>query len=174
MGERNQPRSNVSALCCLPGHSCPLAVLPLERSLTETHARCCQEPTEGCHIQPGVALLPRTRSVPKPPPTRCIQMLAASQTDAKASQPIPRPRSWQPLTSRPSWPRGQKPQEPTGGMCQASLCGRQVRSPQPGSTDCSQNLLDEGVVQDRPAPGAIRLSGCDGLNCASSSGKFKS
>lgn len=123
---------------------------------------------------PGAALLPRTRGVPKPPPTHYIQMLAASQTDVKASQPIPGARSWQPLTSCPSWPRGQKPQEPTGGMCQANLCRRQVRSPQPGSTDCSQNILDEGVVQDKPAPGAVHLSGCDGLNCASSSGKFKS
>lgn len=38
----------------------------------------------------GVALPPRTRRVPKPPPTGWIQMLAAAQTDAKAAQPVPR------------------------------------------------------------------------------------
>lgn len=153
LGERNQTGCNVSDRRRCPGHGCPRAALRSERYLTEPRAPCCQEPEQGCHIRPGAAPLPRTRRVPKPPPTRCIQPLTASPTDATAHNPSPGARSRQQLTSRPPCQRGQRTPEPTGGMCQASLRGGPLRSPRAGSTHGSQDLPGEGVVHEGPAAG---------------------
>ena len=69
------------------------------------------------------------------------------------------PELLQQLTSRPSWQRSQRTQEPTGSMCQANLSRRQARSLWAGSTEYSWNLPVENVVHQGPAPGSLSVSG---------------